>query len=45
MLEYNSLFKYYNGQFKTLNKARKQRDIFRLSGIYDAFIVAFGKYK
>jgi len=43
--EHNSLFKYYNGQFKTLNEARKQRDIFRLSGIYDAFIVAFGKDK
>ena len=35
--------KYYNGNFKTLNEARKQRDIFRLSGLYDAFIVAYGK--
>ena len=43
MSEHNSLFKYYNGQFKTLNEARKERDIFRLSGIYDAFIVAYGK--
>ena len=43
MSEHNSLFKYYNGQFKTFNEARKQRDIFRLSGIYDAFIVAYGK--
>jgi len=45
MSKHNSLFKYYNGQFKTLNEARKQRDIYRLSGIYDAFVVAFGKYK
>jgi hypothetical protein len=43
MSEHNSLFKYYNGNFKTLNEARKQRDIFRLSGLYDAFIVAYGK--
>ena len=43
MSEHNSLFKYYNGNFKTLNEARKQRDIYRLSGLYDAFIVAYGK--
>ena len=43
MSEYNSLFKYYNGNFKTLDEARKQRDIYRLSGLYDAFIVAYGK--
>ena len=43
MSEHNSLFKYYNGNFKTLDEARKQRDIYRLSGLYDAFIVAYGK--
>ena len=43
MSEHNSLFKYYNGQFKTLNEARKQRDEYHLTGLYDAFIIAYGK--
>jgi hypothetical protein len=43
MSEHNSLFKYCNGQFKTLNEARKQRDEYHLTGLYDAFIIAYGK--
>jgi hypothetical protein len=43
MSEHNSLFKYCNGQFKTLNEARKQRDEYHKTGLYDAFVIAYGK--
>ena len=43
MSEHNSLFKYCNGQFNTLNEARMQRDEYHLTGLYDAFIIAYGK--
>jgi hypothetical protein len=43
MSEHNSLFKYCNGQFNTLSEARKQRDEYHLNGLYDAFIIAYGK--
>ena len=43
MSEHNSLFKYCNGQFNTLNEARKQRDKYHKTGLYDAFVIAYGK--
>ena len=43
MSEHNSLFKYCNGQFNTLNEARMQRDEYHKTGLYDAFVIAYGK--